>query len=77
MGLFLKSLYRIGIFWGLLKFQIYFGVLDIPDIFLGWTVGAGSKPTYGTSEKKKRVPLYAQTRLLQTTFWSGLKLFAA
>ena len=23
----------MGIFWGLLKFQIFFGVLDIPDIF--------------------------------------------
>ena len=25
--------YRIGIFLGLLKFQIFFGVLDIPDNF--------------------------------------------
>ena len=24
-----------GYFWGLLKFQILFGVLEIPDIFLG------------------------------------------
>ena len=23
------------IFWGLLKFQIFFGVLEIPDIFWG------------------------------------------
>ena len=32
---FLRSMYRIGIFLGLLKFQIFFGVLEIPDIFLG------------------------------------------
>ena len=32
---FLRSRYRIGIFFGLLKFQIFFGVLEIPDIFLG------------------------------------------
>ena len=24
-----------GYFWGLLKFQIFFGVLEISDIFLG------------------------------------------
>ena len=24
-----------GYFWGLLKFQIFFGVLEIPDIFWG------------------------------------------
>ena len=32
---FLRSRYRIGIFFGLLKFQIFFGVLEIPDIFWG------------------------------------------
>ena len=34
--LFLRSRYRMGggIF-GLLKFQIFFGVLEIPDIFRG------------------------------------------
>ena len=25
-----------GIFFGLLKFQIFFGVLEIPDIFFFW-----------------------------------------
>ena len=34
-GLFLRSRYKIGIFFGLLKFQIFFRVLEIPDIFLG------------------------------------------
>ena len=39
-GLFLRSSYRMGIFeWGyflgLLKFQKNFGVLEIPDTFLG------------------------------------------
>ena len=34
-GLFLRSWYRMGIFFGLLKFQIFFGVLEIPDIFWG------------------------------------------
>ena len=31
---------------GLQKFQIFFGVLEIPDIFLWWTVDAGPEPTY-------------------------------
>ena len=26
---------EFGYFWGLLKFQIFFGVLEIPDIFWG------------------------------------------
>ena len=34
---FLRSRYKIGIFLGLLKFQIFFGVLEIPDIF--WVNG--------------------------------------
>ena len=25
---------ELGYFWGLLKFQIFFGMLDIPDFFL-------------------------------------------
>ena len=37
------------IFGGLLKFQIVFGVLEIPE----WTVDAGPEPTYG---EKNRVP---------------------
>ena len=35
------------------KFQIFFGVLDIPDIFWRQTVDAGPNPTY---EEKVRVP---------------------
>ena len=34
------------------KFQIFFGVLDIPDIFGRQTVDAGPNPTY---EEKVRV----------------------
>ena len=33
-GLFLRSMYRMGVFsFGLLSIQIFFGVLEIPDIF--------------------------------------------
>ena len=36
LGSFLKvNLQNRGYFLGLLKFQIFFGVLEIPDIFLG------------------------------------------
>ena len=35
------------------KFQIFLGVLDIPDIFWQQTVDAGPNPTY---EEKVRVP---------------------
>ena len=35
------------------KIQIFFGVLDIPDIFLWQTVDAGPNPMY---EEKVRVP---------------------
>ena len=31
----LRSLYRMGIFFWVAKFQIFFGVLEIPDDFLG------------------------------------------
>ena len=34
-----------GYLFGLLKIQIFFGVLEIPDIFLGCTVDAWSEPT--------------------------------
>ena len=37
---------ELGYFFGLLKFKYFFGVLEIPDIFLGWTVDAGSEPKY-------------------------------
>ena len=43
----------MGINFGLLKFQIFFGVLEIPDIFWGRRVDAGPEPTYG---EKLRVP---------------------
>ena len=33
----------MGIFFGFLKLQIFFGVLEIPDIFFGWKVDAGSE----------------------------------
>ena len=66
LGLF-KVRYRMRIFFGAAKFQIFFGMPDIPDFFLiffiyfffggggGWglTVNAGSKPLY---EEKLRVP---------------------
>ena len=32
-GSFLRSRYRIGGIWGLLKFQIFLGVLEIPVFF--------------------------------------------
>ena len=36
LGSFLKvKVQNGGYFWGLLKFQIFFGVLEIPDIFGG------------------------------------------
>ena len=54
LGSFLKVKGHNGAyFWGLLKSQIFFGVVEIPDIFLGWTVDAGPEPTY---EEKLRVP---------------------
>ena len=34
-GLFLSSWNKMGIFFGLLKFQIFLGLLGIPDIFGG------------------------------------------
>ena len=40
-------------FFGLVKFQIFFGVLEIPDIFGRWRVGAGPEPTF---EDILRVP---------------------
>ena len=54
LGSFFKvKVQNWDIFLGLLKFQIFFGVLEIPDIFFGWTVYAGSEPTYA---EKIRVP---------------------
>ena len=54
LGSFLRSRYRIwNIFLGCQNFKYFFGVLEIPDIFWGWTVDAGPEPTY---EEKMRVP---------------------
>ena len=51
---FLRSRCRIGIFFWVAKItNIFFGVLAIPDIFLGWMVDAGSEPTYA---EKNKVP---------------------
>ena len=44
-----------GIFFGVAKISNFLGVLDIPDIFLGWTVDAGLEPTY--EEKMRVTPL--------------------
>ena len=52
------------IFLGLLKFQIFFGVLERPDIFWGWMVDAGPGPTY--EEKTHSTPL-AQHVLFKRT----------
>ena len=34
LGLFLRSRYRMGVFWGLLKFQIFLGFFEIPAVVL-------------------------------------------
>ena len=57
LGSFLCILHTGGCFGGLRKFQIFFGVLEIPDVFFFffffffflcvWTVDAGPQPTYG------------------------------
>ena len=39
-------MYRMGYIFWVAKNQIFFGVLEFPDIFGGWTVDAGPKPTY-------------------------------
>ena len=47
-GFFLRSMCRMGIlFWVAQNYKYFFwGLANIPDIFWGWTVDAGSKPTY-------------------------------
>ena len=55
LGSFLKGkVQNGGYFWRLLKFQTFFWVLEIPDIFLGGTVDAGPESTY---TEKNRVSL--------------------
>ena len=53
----LGSLLKVNVqnenFFAWQKFEIFFGVLDIPDFFLRQTVDAGPNPTY---EEKVRVP---------------------
>ena len=34
-GLFLRSRYKMGDIFGLVKFKYFLGVLEIPDIFFG------------------------------------------
>ena len=46
-NVFLRARYRMGKFWGLLKFQAFLGLLEILDIGGGRRVDAGPEPTYG------------------------------
>ena len=47
LGSFLRSRYRIGIFFGVAKISnIFLGCLKFLILFWGWTVDAGSEPTY-------------------------------
>ena len=53
------------------KIQIFFGVLDIPDIFSRQTVDAGPNPTY---EEKVRLPpphthTHTHTHTLGHSLW--------
>ena len=45
----------MGIFFGLLKFQIFFGVLEIPDIF--WGVNGRCWALAYICRKNERTPL--------------------
>ena len=54
-----------GFVWGLVNFQILFWVLEIPDIFLGWTVDAGPEPMY--VEKMRVLNKRYHTKIL---YWS-------
>ena len=54
-GLFLKSKYRMGVFFFVAKISnIFFGCLKYLIFFIGWLVDAGPQPTY--AEKKIWVP---------------------
>ena len=46
----------MGIFLGLLRFQIFFGVLENPEFFWGRTVDARPEPMY--VEKMRVSPLW-------------------
>ena len=61
LGSFLKGkVQNVGYFMGLLKFQTFLLVLEIPDIFFflggGCTVDAGPEPAY-TEKKEYAYPL--------------------
>ena len=47
------------------KYQAFWGLLDIPDIFGGLTVDAGPKPTY---EEKIRVPPWGGGTLMFSSY---------
>ena len=51
---FFKVKVQKGTFFGWLKFQIFLGVLEIPDTFLWWAVDAWPEPTY--EEKLEYTP---------------------
>ena len=53
LGSFLKVNVQNENIFAWQKFEIFFGVLDIPDFFWRQTVDAGPNPTY---EEKVRVP---------------------
>ena len=54
----------MDIFGGCQNFKYFFGVLEIPDIFLGCTVDAGSEPTY--TEKNLSTPPGVKTATVNT-----------
>ena len=53
LGSFLKVKVQNENIFAWKKIQIFFGVIDIPDIFWRQTVDAGPNPTY---EEKVRLP---------------------
>ena len=53
LGSFLKVNVQNENIFAWQKFEIFFGVLDVPDFFWRQTVDAGPNPTY---EEKVRVP---------------------
>ena len=59
LGSFLKVNVQNENIFAWQKFQISFGVLDIPDIFWRQTVDAGPNPTY--EEKRESIPPHTHT----------------
>ena len=67
-GSFLKvKVQNGGYFFGLLKFQIFFGGAWNSWYFFGWTVDAGPEPTY---EAKMRVPTLGSGWGLDFLIWA-------